>query len=410
MTANWKGRGTYYPGTIAALNLPADASKVASGEAAASISRADEAVAPATEPAAPAPAAMAAPAVPRLAAPNCALKSAGPSLPVPAAEAAASQSKRRKRHVPASVAGFFPGDEVSLLCSRRLASSPFAAVASSGRIVDSGHGRYQVQIATGEIVHARRTALAHLNASVPLVDAAPSRSAEALATAEREELTLVKSDSSATGYKNVYCADGEYRVRCWKGGRNQHLGMFPTVEEAALAYARHLGKEQSAQEAAKAAEEAAAMTAEEVQAAADKEGLELVRSDDNKTGFRNVTLNTQNKRRPFDAMISLDGRGKQFLGCFVTPEEAALYLAHVEEGMKERNEGHLIVPPKFNKEHKPRAKPKPAAEPPLAVPQPLQSPMATAMAVPAAMHMPQLPFAVLTPLPMQPLGYFPPRF
>ena len=103
--------------------------------------------------------------------------------------------------------------------------------------------------------------------------------------------------------------------------------MFPTVEEAALAYARHLGKEQSAQEAAKAAEEAAAMTAEEVQAAADKEGLELVRSDDNKTGFRNVTLNTQNKRRPFDAMISLDGRGKQFLGCFVTPEEAALVLA-----------------------------------------------------------------------------------
>ena len=26
-------------------------------------------------------------------------------------------------------------------------------------------------------------------------------------------------------------------------------------------------------------------------------------------------------------MISLDGRGKQFLGCFVTPEEAALVLA-----------------------------------------------------------------------------------
>ena len=153
----------------------------------------------------------------------------------------------------------------------------------------------------------------------------------------------------------------------------------------------------------------------ELVAAADKSKYELKRNPLSKTGFVGV-IEVKGK---FQARLQVpgDGRGgsmkrRQYSlpGLFDTAEDAALYLARMEESMKESNDGRLIVPPKFNKEHKPRAKPKPAAAPPLAVPESLQSPMATAMAMPTAMYMPQLPFAYVSPLPMQPFGYFPPRY
>ena len=64
----------------------------------------------------------------------------------------------------------------------------------------------------------------------------------------------------------------------------QYFGYYATAEEAALEYARHVGSEQAAQEAAEAAPP---MTAEEALAKAEDEGLVLVRSG-NTVGYKGV--------------------------------------------------------------------------------------------------------------------------
>ena len=99
---------------------------------------------------------------------------------------------------------------------------------------------------------------------------------------------------------------------------------------------------------------------------------------------------------------------------FDIAQDAAVYLAVMKRDMKAAFDGTLIVPPKQNKEHKPRqqkpAQPAVTAQPP---PQPepqLQSPLATVVGMPMPMLMPQLPIATASPVPMQPLCYFPPRF
>ena len=98
-------------------------------------------------------------------------------------------------------------------------------------------------------------------------------------------------------------------------------------------------------------------------------------------------------------------------GLFDTAKEAAVCRAKIMKEMKESNDGHLVVPPKQDKQHKPRTvKAQPAAVSPPAVAEPLPQPMATAVATPLSVPMWQLPFAAVTPLPMQQLGYFPPRF
>ena len=114
-----------------------------------------------------------------------------------------------------------------------------------------------------------------------------------------------------------------------------------------------------------------------------------------------------------------DGRGgtlkrRQYSvpGLFDTAKEAAIIRAAIMKGMKESNAGSLFAPPKQNKQHKPRTvKTQPAApaaaSPP---PGPLQQPVATTVAMPLSVPMWQLPFAAVSPLPMQQMGYFPPRF
>ena len=78
------------------------------------------------------------------------------------------------------------------------------------------------------------------------------------------------------------------------------------------------------------------------------------------------------------------------------PSEVLARLAHVDP----------------DKQHKPRtvktqpAAPAAASPPPV----PLQLPVATTVAVPLSVPMWQLPFAAVSPLPMQHMGYFPPRF
>ena len=114
-----------------------------------------------------------------------------------------------------------------------------------------------------------------------------------------------------------------------------------------------------------------------------------------------------------------DGRGgtakrRQYSlpGLFDTAKEAAIMRAAIMKGMKESNGGRLFVPPKQDKQHKARTVKTPPAAPVAATPPPvpLQQPVATTVAMPLSVPMWHLPFAAVSPLPMQQMGYFPPRF
>ncbi len=97
-----------------------------------------------------------------------------------------------------------------------------------------------------------------------------------------------------------------------------HRGNFATPEEAALCYARHIGAERAAAEAA----DAQPLTADEARVAAAAEGPELVPSAGGETGFKCVYKNNGK----YKAQIRENGKLRN-LGNFATPEEAALCYA-----------------------------------------------------------------------------------
>ena len=81
----------------------------------------------------------------------------------------------------------------------------------------------------------------------------PMTTEEALRLAEAEGLTLVRSESSRTGYKGVSFKSGKpkpYHAEVRRGGKPVTLGYFATAEEAALIYARALEEERAAAAAA----------------------------------------------------------------------------------------------------------------------------------------------------------------
>ena len=155
------------------------------------------------------------------------------------------------------------------------------------------------------------------------------RANKARAAAAAEGLELVRSSKNQTGFKGVNLTGGRYYLNIYENGMARRLGGFATPEEAALCYARHLGAERAAAEAAKERGEGLnttkPLTADEARAAAAAEGLELVPSSKNQTGFKGVTL-TQGK---YYVDVYENGKGRR-IGCFVTPEEAALcYARHL---------------------------------------------------------------------------------
>jgi hypothetical protein len=92
-----------------------------------------------------------------------------------------------------------------------------------------------------------------------------------------------------------------------------------------LVYARHIGKERAAAEAAEA--RAVEMTAAEVRAAAAAEGFELVPSSSKDSGFKGVTR--REKGSMYRANIKENGKDL-YLGSSKTPEGAALvYARHI---------------------------------------------------------------------------------
>ena len=82
----------------------------------------------------------------------------------------------------------------------------------------------------------------------------PLTADEARAAARAEGLELVPSIKNESGFKYVYKIKNRFqvKVKCIGGGRSECCGCFATAEEAALCYARHIGAERAAAEAARA--------------------------------------------------------------------------------------------------------------------------------------------------------------
>ena len=153
---------------------------------------------------------------------------------------------------------------------------------------------------------------------------------EALRQAEAEGLTLLRSESSRTGYKCVGVISRSkskpYKVEVQRGGKLVYLGCFATAEEAALCHARS----PEGQAAAASPPEPPPMTVEEVLQQAEAEGLTLLRSESNNSGYKGVTFNGVSKSKPYKVEVQRGGK-LVYLGCFATPEEAALCYARTPE-------------------------------------------------------------------------------
>ena len=171
--------------------------------------------------------------------------------------------------------------------------------------------------------------------------------AQAIAQARAEGLTLERSDRSQTGFTNVHVDSqnkrNPYRAGCRRDGKQAYLGSYPTAEEAALVVARAKAEQQPPVEANESEDEEEAeededdeedmqdpsMTAAQAIAQARAEGLSLERSDRSQTGFTNVHIDPKNKRNPYRACLTRDGRLVQIGSC-ATAEEAALQVARAQ--------------------------------------------------------------------------------
>mmetsp|Transcript_19158 Transcript_19158/g.58264 ORF Transcript_19158/g.58264 Transcript_19158/m.58264 type:complete len:157 (-) Transcript_19158:15-485(-) len=84
------------------------------------------------------------------------------------------------------------------------------------------------------------------------------------------------------------------------------------------------------------------LTAKEAEAAAEAEDLTLALSDKSATGFKSVGK-IKNSARPYVARASCNGHAL-VLGCFATPQEAALVIARrvAEEGVALAEDEHAM--------------------------------------------------------------------
>ena len=75
------------------------------------------------------------------------------------------------------------------------------------------------------------------------------REQAALEAARREGLHLVIAPGTKSGYKGVHLKSSKskpYQATACGNGKNQHLGRFATAAEAALCYARYIGRDAAA--------------------------------------------------------------------------------------------------------------------------------------------------------------------
>ena len=155
----------------------------------------------------------------------------------------------------------------------------------------------------------------------------PMSAEEALATAEREGLTLVRADNKA-GFQGVAFVAGKskaYQAIVRRRGESVRLGRFFTPEEAALCRARTPEGQLAIKKNATNEQKGAFLSSEEAEELAAAEGLTLVKGD-SQTGYVGVSMNLSSNVRPFAATIRRGGKSVN-LGQFATPEAAALMVA-----------------------------------------------------------------------------------
>ena len=126
------------------------------------------------------------------------------------------------------------------------------------------------------------------------------------------------SSTSETGFRCVRKHFANYQVQIKENGKQRHLGIFATPEEAALCYARHIGAKHVEAAVAEArgkqlqpltVDEASAAAVAEARAAAAAERLELLPSSSSEEGFKGVA----NNRGKYKATIG----GKGIKGCTI---------------------------------------------------------------------------------------------
>ena len=151
---------------------------------------------------------------------------------------------------------------------------------------------------------------------------------EAREQALAEEL-MMRRASNQTGYYGVALAkpgrSKPYQAKVWYRGKNVHLGLFATAEEASLCIARS-----PEGQAAAAAVTPPPMTSDEVREQALAEGL-MMRRASNQTGYYGVTLAKPGQPKPYRAQVRYRGKNVH-LGLFATAEEASLCIARSPEG------------------------------------------------------------------------------
>jgi len=154
---------------------------------------------------------------------------------------------------------------------------------------------------------------------------------QAVAAAAEEGLPLVRTNGG-TGFRCVDGRQGRFRVREQTDEKLDVSG-FASAEGAALAHARHIGKEAATEGATKftlgeslGVAAAASMTTEEASATAAAEGLSLVASDV-ASGYRDVTHNRHVQQgRRYTLHLRVDGALWSW-SSFMTAEGAALVVA-----------------------------------------------------------------------------------
>ena len=166
------------------------------------------------------------------------------------------------------------------------------------------------------------------------------RAAEALAIAAAEGLTLARKEGTAFGFWGVSRAGSKFKaqVRALPGkrvksdARQIRLGStFECPEEAALALARKYPGAAAALAQQQARSAPAPMTQDEVEQAAQAEGLTLVPNASAPTGYHGVAVNLESHSRPYRAQ--LPGRDNRksgsggHVGYFASAHEAALAIA-----------------------------------------------------------------------------------
>ena len=207
-----------------------------------------------------------------------------------------------------------------------VASAARAAAAAKRSAAAAKGNRNRERKSRADPAKAAATAAAKAAAAVVAAGAAVD-------AALAEGLKLVRSHGSACGYKNVINNKKPNSKKPWlctvrepgqaaHGGKKTKLGLFSSREEAALCYARYVGRA-ATEEMDDLYRKTVPMTPEAAQLAAAAEGLTLQRAPGTASGWVNVSAHRKNDGHRLshhayatDPEDPLTCGPRKYLGCF----------------------------------------------------------------------------------------------